>query len=203
MSLKVIGAGFGRTGTDSMRLALNMLGFGPTHHMHELFDNPQQKALWRALALGAPPDWDALFAGYNACVDWPSACYWRQLIGIYPDAKVLLTWRTPESWWSSFEKTIVKAVQNTDDPDSLGHTVINRLTFGGRMGDRDHAIATYNAHNEAVIATIPADRLLVCKLGDGWGPLCAHLGVEVPEEDYPNRNNKTDFARKIGQAGDG
>ena len=201
MSLKVIGTGFGRTGTDSMRLALNMLGFGPTHHMVEILANPDQKERWRALALGAKPDWGYLFEGYGSCVDWPSAFYWRELIEVYPDAKVLLTWRTPESWWNSFSNTIVKSVSGSDDPQSLGRTLIADKTFGGRMADRDHAIATYEANVADVIATVPADRLLVYNLGDGWEPLCAHLGVPVPEEDYPNRNNKKEFFDRLDKSG--
>lgn len=201
MSLKVIGTGFGRTGTDSMRLALNMLGFGPTHHMVEILENPALKERWRALAQGAAPDWDYLFEGYNSCIDWPSAYYWRELIAAYPDARVLLTWRTPDSWWTSFSNTIVKSVSDTDDPASLGRTLIAEKTFGGRMDDRDHAIATYEANVAEVIATVPADRLLVHRLGDGWGPLCAHLGLPVPEEDYPNRNKKKDFLDRLATPG--
>jgi hypothetical protein len=201
MPLKVIGTGFGRTGTDSMRLALNMLGFGPTHHMVEVLDNPPQKERWRALAQGAEPDWEHLFEGYNSCVDWPSAYYWRELIEVYPDAKVLLTWRTPDSWWNSFSNTILKSVSNSDDPESLGRALIAEKVFGGRMADRDHAIATYEANVAEVIATVPAERLLVCNLGDGWKPLCAHLGVPVPAEDYPNRNNKNEFFDRLAKSG--
>lgn len=197
MSLKVIGTGFGRTGTDSMRTALNILGFGPTHHMFEILEHPKQRDMWRALAQGAAPDWEALFEGYNSCIDWPSAYYWRELIHVYPDAKVLLTWRTPESWWTSFENTILLKVRETEDPGSLGRKLIAEMTFGGRIGDRDHAIATYEANVAEVMATVPADRLLVHKLGDGWGPLCAHLGVPVPAEDYPNRNTKSNFAENV------
>lgn len=104
MGLKVIGTGYGRTGTDSLREALNMLGFGPCHHMLEVNASDEQKRLWRALARGENPGWDKLFAGYSACVDWPSAHYWRELVDVYPDAKVVLTYRSPESWWESLRK---------------------------------------------------------------------------------------------------
>lgn len=201
MVLQVIGTGFGRTGTDSMRAALNMLGFGPTHHMFEVIENPRQKELWRALAQGAPPDWEALFEGYNACIDWPSAFYWRELIEVYPDARVILTWRTPDSWWTSFEKTIVEAVKSSEDPESLGRALIEAQVFGGRMDDRRHAIRVYESNIAAVLDTVPADRLLVHKLGDGWGPLCAHLGVPVPDADYPNRNSQRDFSDNVRQSG--
>ncbi|WP_263489056.1 sulfotransferase family protein [Mesorhizobium sp. ES1-3] len=102
MSIKVIGTGFGRTGTDSMREALAILGFGPCHHMHEVIGNEEQKRMWRALAQGAAPDWNQLLSGYVSCLDWPSAYYWRELIEFYPDARVILTYRSAESWWGEF-----------------------------------------------------------------------------------------------------
>ena len=104
MTLKVIGTGFGRTGTDSMREALDMLGFGPCHHMFEVNANEEQKRLWRAFVKGTPMPWNPLFEGYASCIDWPSAHYWPELVSAYPNARVILTWRSPESWWESFEK---------------------------------------------------------------------------------------------------
>ncbi|TPJ73618.1 sulfotransferase family protein [Mesorhizobium sp. B2-6-2] len=193
MSLMVIGAGFGRTGTDSMREALTMLGFGPCHHMSEVMAHEEQKRLWRALARGETPDWSQLFAGYRSCVDWPSAHYWRELIEIYPQARVVLTWRSPESWWESFEKTILPAIVGSTDQDSLGIALVAKQVFGGRPQDRAHAIAIYRDNVEAVLNTVPAERLLVHKLGDGWVPLCAHLGVPVPDEPYPSRNTTQEF----------
>jgi hypothetical protein len=200
MGLKVIGAGFGRTGTDSMREALNMLGFGPCHHMLEVNASDEQKRLWRAHAAGDSPGWEALFAGYTSCVDWPSAHYWRELMAVYPDAKVVLTYRSPESWWESFEKTIVRGIAQSTDMDSLGITLVRDQVFGGRPGDRAHAIALYEANVAAVKATVPASRLLVHNLGDGWAPLCKHLGVPVPDAAYPSRNSTTDFQRAILEA---
>ncbi|TPI70797.1 sulfotransferase family protein [Mesorhizobium sp. B3-1-3] len=193
MSLKVIGTGFGRTGTDSMREALTMLGFGPCHHMSEVMAHEEQKALWRALAKGAAPDWGRLFAGYKSCVDWPSAHYWRELIEIYPQARVILTWRSPESWWESFEKTLLPAIAGSTDHDSLGISLVSKQVFDGRPQDRAHAIAIYRDNVEAVLNTVPAERLLVHKLGDGWAPLCAHLGIPVPDEPYPSRNSTQEF----------
>jgi hypothetical protein len=193
MSLRVIGTGFGRTGTDSMREALTMLGFGPCHHMSEVMAHAQQKRLWRALAKGAASDWDRLFAGYKSCVDWPSAHYWRELIEAYPQARVILTWRSPESWWESFEKTLLPAFAGSTDQESLGIALVAKQVFGGRPQDRAHAIAVYEANVEAVLNTVPAERLLIHKLGDGWGPLCAHLGVPMPDEPYPARNTTREF----------
>ena len=188
MTLKVIGTGFGRTGTDSMREALTLLGFGPCHHMFEVLANEEQKRRWRALARGAPADWDRLFEGYASCVDWPSAFYWRDLIAVYPEAKVILTYRSAETWWESFEKTILVGIDKTSDPEALAHTLIASKVFGGRQRDRAHAIATYEANVKAVKETVPAQRLLVHNLGDGWAPLCAHLGVPAPDAPYPSRN---------------
>ena len=193
MTLTVIGTGFGRTGTDSMREALNMLGFGPCHHMIEVNTHDEQKRLWRALAKGKNAGWDALFAGYRSCVDWPSAYYWRELIQVYPNAKVLLTYRSPESWWESFEKTILAGIAHSTEPDALGNTLIRDQVFGGRPQDRALALERYQANVDAVRSTVPKERLLVHHLGDGWEPLCKHLGVPVPSEPYPTRNATAEF----------
>jgi hypothetical protein len=158
MTIQVIGAGFGRTGTDSMREALVMLGFGPCHHMFEVNANEEQRRLWRALAQGAEPAWDRLLKGYRSCVDWPSAFYWRELMTYYPNAKVILTYRSPDSWWQSFEKTILAYINSQTDQDSLVATLIARQVFGGRPNDRSHAIACYEANVKEVkerVATTP------------------------------------------------
>jgi hypothetical protein len=197
MALKVIGTGFGRTGTDSMREALNILGFGPCHHMREVNDNEEQKRLWRALARGENSGWDPLFAGYNSCVDWPSAYYWRQLIQIYPEAKVILTYRSPDSWWASFSKTILASISHSTDEASLGIALIRDQVFAGNPGDRARAIALYEANVAAVLATVPRARLLVHNLGDGWEPLCRHLGVSIPAAPYPRRNSASDFQQSM------
>lgn len=197
MTLRVIGTGFGRTGTDSMREALNMLGFGPCHHMVEVNANEEQKRLWRALARGENAGWDALFAGYTACVDWPSAHYWRELIDVYPEAKVLLTYRSPDSWWQSFEKTILAGMAQSTEPASLGLALIRDQVFSGKPGERALAIERYVANVDAVRTTVPKERLLVHNLGDGWEPLCAHLGVPVPAAPYPSRNATSDFRRAM------
>jgi hypothetical protein len=188
MALKVIGAGFGRTGTDSMREALEILGFGPCHHMYEVNAHEEQRRMWRAFVQGAPLGWEQLFEGYRSCQDWPSAHYWRELVEFYADARVVLTYRTPESWWQSFAKTIVPSIERSLEPDSLGVALIRDRVFGGRPGDRAHAIAIYEANVRAVKATVAPERLLVHNLGDGWEPLCAHLRVPVPAQPYPSRN---------------
>ncbi len=201
MTLKIIGTGFGRTGTNSMRNALNVLGVGPTHHMLELGAGSPLRQPWRDMVNGAPPDWDALFAGYNACVDWPSAHYWRELVVAYPGAKVLLTMRSPESWWTSFEATILKYIQSGDEPEGLAQRLIARQVFDGRPDDREHAIAVYNRNVADVIATVDPDRLLIHNLGDGWEPLCDWLGLPVPDVAYPSGNTSTDFVERLSARG--
>jgi len=193
MTIKVIGAGFGRTGTDSMREALNLLGLGPCHHMREVNDSEEQKLLWRAMVQGGPRDWPRLLAGYHSCLDWPSAHYWRELIAFYPEAKVVLTYRSAESWWKSFEQTILAGIHASIDPASLGLALIRDQVFSDRPEDRERAMALYDENVKAVKATVPAARLLVHNLGDGWEPLCAHLGVPVPAVPYPSRNSASDF----------
>ena len=154
MALQVIGTGFGRTGTESMREALNILGFGPCHHMWEIVEKPEQKERWRAMLAGGVADWEYLFEGYGACVDWPSAHYWRELVAAYPEARVIVTWRSPESWWDSFSRSILKKVMSgTPDPESVGRLVVEQV-FGGRASDQEYATATYQA-NVAAVPRIP------------------------------------------------
>lgn len=196
MTLEVIGTGFGRTGTDSMREAINILGFGPCHHMFEVTENPVMKARWRAFMTDGVRDWHALFEGYRSCVDWPSVHYWRDLVALYPDAKVVLTWREPESWWTSYENTLLKYLKTTDDHESVGFRIVHRA-FGGRPDDRDHVLGIYRSHVDEVLATVPEERLYLHGLGDGWDGLCAHLGVPVPDVPYPNRNSTADITERF------
>jgi hypothetical protein len=199
MTLKVIGTGFGRTGTDSMRVALEILGFGPCHHMCALLADSEHAKLWGDVIAGAPPDWSLLLGGYSSCVDWPSAHYWPQLIEAFPQAKVILTWRSAESWWASFSRTILPRILAFEETEATpkSRELIGPKVFGDRPHDRDHCIAVYEANVAAVKARVPADRLLIHCLGDGWTPLCAHLGVPVPEEPYPASNSTRQFGKNF------
>jgi hypothetical protein len=196
MPLKVIGTGFGRTGTDSMREALTILGFGPCHHMFEVNNSEVQKQRWRALARGASPDWESLFEGFSSCVDWTSSFYWRELIEVYPSARVIHTDRSPASWWQSIENSFLSMSRANVDPDSLGEVLVRGKVFGGSI-QKDNAIAVYEAHRRDVLSTVPSDRLLVHALGDGWDPLCVHLGVPVPDQPYPSRNSAEEFRNRM------
>lgn len=193
MALSLIGAGFGRTGTDSMRLALTMIGMGPCHHMKEVIDSPEQTRLWRALVDGEAADWDHIFSGYRSSVDWPSAYYWRELSDYYPNAKILLTLRSAESWYESMSKTIFKVIAKSTDPESLGVSLIGNKIFDGRWDDKDHALAVYKRNITNVKAAFPDKRLLVYELGSGWEPLCAFLNKPVPDRPFPRANSAQEF----------
>lgn len=195
--LRVIGAGFGRTGTDSMRLALEMLGFGPCHHMRALVEDPEHKAAWRRVVAGGAPDWAELLGGYGSCVDWPTAQFWPELIQAFPQAKVLLTWRSAESWWSSFEDTILpRLLASTETEENApGSQLLPSLVFGGKPLTRENCIAAYEANVARVTSNIPASRLLVYPVGAGWAPLCEFLGVPVPQMPFPRSNSAGDFQK--------
>lgn len=202
MSLGIIGAGMGRTGTHSLKLALEMLGFGPCHHMFELRDQPGQLAEWQAIARGVSPDWNNVFAQYKSQVDWPGARYWKEIASAFPEAKVILTHRARDDWYSSFADTIVRAnrIGRTEDPNPhtramaelLDQIVFNEL-FDSRVDDKDHVLNIYGAHLAEVRKTIPADRLLNFDVREGWEPLCRFLGLPVPDAAFPRTNSKQDF----------
>ena len=211
MTLSVIGAGFGRTGTMSLKLALDQLGFGPCFHMAEMF-GPNGEALklrWEevAFATGAR-DWEAVFAGYRSTVDWPSTAYWRDLVEAYPSAKVILTVRDADRWFDSASATIFSGrssdeelAKRTDTWARMVRQIIVERTFGGRTGDREHATAVFRRHNEEVRRTLPPERLLVYEAGQGWEPLCRFLDVAVPETPYPKENTTESFnARRLEEA---
>lgn len=196
MALEVIGAGFGRTGTESMKLALERLGYQRCHHMTEVLGNDAQIAAWRAIAAGGAPDWAQVFEGYRAAVDWPSAFFWRELAEVYPQAKVILTQRSAESWYRSFSNTILvylKQARESGEVESVGYRLIADRVFGGRPDDPEHAMAIYEASIREVKESIPATRLLVHEPGDGWEPLCHFLGREIPDAPYPRTNSTAAF----------
>lgn len=199
MSLQVIGAGFGRTGTASLKLALERLGLGPCHHMTEVLPDAGRVALWTRIG-GGEPLWDEAFAGYRATVDWPACTYWRELAEHYPLAKVILSTRDAGSWFESVNETILSARASAAlAPTPMGamlEKTIWRL-FDGRMDDREHMVACFERHNAEVIAGLPPERLLVFEARDGWGPLCEFLGVEVPDEPYPRVNSREETMRAM------
>jgi hypothetical protein len=199
MALSVIGAGFGRTGTESMKLALEALGKGPCHHMKEVLVDSEQIALWRSAAQGDLPEWEEAFAGYNSAVDWPTAYFWRELSEYYPDAKVLLTVRRADSWYESMTNTIFKTLKASTDPASIGLKLIGEGVFGGRLDDRAHAIAVYEKNIADVQAAFTQERLLTYHLGEGWEPLCQFLGEPVPNIPFPRSNPREQFGSMMSE----
>jgi hypothetical protein len=198
MPLSVIGAGLGRTGTMSLKLALEQLGFGPCYHMVEVFKDPAAPGYWSAAADGETMDWEQIFAGYASAVDWPSAPFYKALADAYPDAKVILTVREAESWFKSTQDTILSRGL-PPPPLSPFHAMLKKVIYdplGGRTQDHDALIGYYNAHNAQVRATIPPDRLLVYEVAEGWQPLCDFLGVPVPDGPMPKANTTEDFRRE-------
>jgi hypothetical protein len=207
MTIKVIGAGYGRTGTLSLKFALEKLGFDKCYHMMEVGGHPEHIPLWRAAGAGEPVDWNALYAGYQATVDWPSCNFYQTHLDCYADARVVLTERDPERWYESVMNTIYPAsVARRESPDptaqawtDMAFELIWDGLFDGRMDDKDHVIGVYLAHNRKVRERVPADRLLVFEASQGWAPLCAFLGCSVPAEPYPRVNSTEDFQGRMAQ----
>lgn len=216
MALKVIGAGFGRTGTMSVYTALNQLGF-PCYHMFEVLENEDNKShldFWRQVAngnAGEQHDWEQVFAKYTATVDNPACCVWKELLAAYPDAKVVLTLhpRGAEAWYESTIETIYftenrwqfKVLEWTTPFGRkfgrMSRKLIWQRSHKGTMEDRDKAIAHYHEHIENVKARVPEDRLLIFTVDQGWEPLCRFLDVPVPEEPFPNVNDRQQILETI------
>jgi hypothetical protein len=198
--MQVIGAGFGRTGTMSLKAALEELGFGKCYHMIEVFKHPSHVKVWEAAASGEAVDWPRLFDGYEAAVDFPVAGFYRELMSTYPNAKVLLTVRDQQRWYDSTLETIYKsalvnawALVFVPGFSRLRHmvqaTIWDRL-FDGRFEDKVYAIQVFNRHNEEVKRVVPPEKLLVFNVSEGWKPLCNFLGVPVPEKPFPHLNDR-------------
>ncbi|KWV91614.1 sulfotransferase family protein [Erythrobacter sp. YT30] len=208
MALQVIGAGFGRTGTASLKAALEILGYNNTHHMFEVMDSKAQMKLWHDVGKGKDPDWDAIYDGFPAAVDFPTAAYWRELTEYYPDAKVILTVRSADSWWKSASSTIIPIGRAPplwarklippirQNVEMTNGTVWDRM-FDGRQFEEDHAKRAFEKHNAAVQAELPAERLLVFEVKQGWEPLCEFLGKPIPDEPFPHANDTAEFQKTI------
>lgn len=208
MSLKLIGAGFGRTGTMSLKIALEQLGFGKCYHMTEVIENPHHAGFWMDVMDGRSVDWHTFFADYQATVDWPGCTFYQELMAQYPEAKVLLSIRDPERWYESaantihavsqsFPRWIEYIVPQAFQMIGMGNRLIWRGTFNGRFEDKAYAISVFNAHNEAVKQFVPPERLLVYDVKQGWEPLCAFLGAPVPSTPFPHANDTAAFQQMV------
>ena len=208
MGLKVIGSGFGRTGTLSMKVALEQLGYDKTHHMEYVLKSADQRAWWHEIATGKTADWEKIFDGYRASVDFPSASYYNELLAAFPEAKIVHTVRDVYRWYQSASETIYALSQTPpawakklipfvrSNREMVDGTVWNRV-FHGRFEDKAYAKQIFRDYSEQVKADIPADKLLVFEVKDGWEPLCAFLGKEVPDTPFPHVNDSASFRKMI------
>jgi len=196
MALSLIGAGFGRTGTLSLKHALEMLGLR-CHHMIEVFRSPGDVEKWLNAAEEGDADWEDLLAGYDATVDWPCCHFYRQLAEAYPDAKFLLSVRDPLSWYQSMSATTLRVIRErmktAPDSRNLGMELVVKGAFNGNIDDPDHAVRIFEQHVEEVRAAIEPERLLVYEVTQGWAPLCEFLDLPVPDEPFPRVNSRDEF----------
>ncbi len=216
MMLKIIGTGLSRTGTMSLKDALEILTGEPCYHMVELFLNPERLHLWEEAEQKQHTDWDALFKGYGSAVDLPTTKYYAQLLEKYPDAKFVHTDRDPDSWYESAAGTIfsptspiikeLRTIFESKDRSTnwsrlrairFSRESVREEMFRGQTMDKSSAINVYNEHNKNVKATIPSDQLLVFRIEDGWEPLCDFLNMEVPRESFPHNNKRDAFAESM------
>jgi len=208
MALSVIGAGFGRTGTLSLKHALELLGLGPCYHMLEVRKHPEHDRIWLDAVEHRAVDWDALFAGYRSSCDWPQCQFWPELAAHYPDAKVILTLRDPARWYASISGTIFETLSRDADPADgaavlhrkMTRRLIHDLVFDGRWRDESHVLDVYRRHAERVQRELPARRLLVYDVAHGWEPLCAFLDVAIPDAPFPNVNSTAEFRARSAAA---
>jgi hypothetical protein len=202
MALTLVGAGLGRTGTLSLKQALERLIGQPCYHMLEVFGREDHVAKWQEAIDGTLPDWDALFEGFAAVVDWPAAAFWREIADANPDAPVLLSTRaTPDEWWQSADRTILEVFRSEATEDNAWHKMVVDLfekRFVHDFLDAGTAKAAYVRHNEEVRRTIDPHRLVEWQPGDSWEPLCAALGVDVPDEPFPHTNTTEEFRSRAG-----
>jgi sulfotransferase family protein len=207
MALRVVGAGFGRTGTNSLKVALEKLLGAPCYHMIEVFTHPEHVPAWHDAALNKPVDWDRLFEGYAAAVDWPASAYWPELMKKYPDALVLLSVRDPESWWKSATDTIFKGINNTSRGLPPEWMAMIRAMFArywsGDTFDHDAVTAALMENTARAKREVPPDRLLVWQASDGWEPICKRLGVPVPNEPFPRTNTSEEWRAREAAAAAG
>jgi len=205
MTVRVVGAGLGRTGTNSLKVALEQLLGGCCYHMVEVFARPDDVVVWQNAVDGRPVDWQALFRDFTAAVDWPVVGFWEEIAAAFPDAIVLLSTRSSaEAWWKSADETIFAVTRRgVPETDAAMHAQMHMIgglfdRFTPEWNDADAAQRAYERHNAMVRATVPPERLVDWQPGDGWEPICAALGVPVPDAPFPHTNTKDDFRAMAG-----
>jgi len=207
MTVRIVGAGLGRTGTHSLKVAFEQLLGGTSHHMVEVFAHPDETPVWQAAAEGRMPDWQEFLSGYTATCDWPAAAFWPEIAAAFPDAPILLSVRDPEAWWTSASNTIFFPLRDSlaKEPGEDPWADMIRALFGARfcsdIDDADAMKREFIAWNERARAEADPDRLVVWRASDGWGPICAALGVPVPDEPFPVTNTTAEFQAMMAAGG--
>jgi hypothetical protein len=199
--LQVVGAGVGRTGTHSLKIALEQLLGGKCHHMMEVIGRPEEAPIWTEAINGKQIDWDALMQPYVAQVDWPGASFWPELSEANPDALVILSVRDPVDWYTSCTNTIFEGLEMMVEQGNEWMAAMLKLfgqRFSDRLDDRNAMLAAFEKHNDAVRAGVASERLLEWTTSDGWEPICERLGVPVPAETFPRTNTTVEFREMVG-----
>lgn len=225
--IQVIGAGMGRTGTKSLQAALDKLGY-KTYHF-PLPAHAETWAQYAEGRVGSDAVLGMVARdGFTATCDNPPADLYREQLRKYPEAKVVLTVRDSSAKWVSSWKVLMEFIALQERPFSLSYpTFIQWVPFmrawkrmrgciGTHLGLPEGALirgwaqqpdpdawlaAQYEAHNAHVKANVPAERLLVFNVKEGWAPLCAFLGKDVPAEPFPfvNESAELENAAKMMQ----
>jgi hypothetical protein len=201
-NLKLIGAGFGRSGTMSIKAALDLLGAGPCYHMKIALPRFWHLYFFMRAWHGKKVNWKRFFRRYNSAVDWPTCSFYKELMQEYPEAKILLNVRDPEKWYDSMYETIW-AIQPAFPfwfppvVRKIHNEIIWEGDLKGVFEDREKAIEVYKDWMEEVKRSVPAERLLVYDIIEGWKPLCDFLGLPVPERPFPHINERNRFIRMI------
>ena len=202
--MRVIGAGLGRTGTHSLKIALEMLLDGPCYHMFELFQRPQDVTTWQAAVQDDPVDWPAFMQGWSACVDWPAAPFFDRLAYAFPDAVVLLSVRDPADWFQSASQTIFELMRKAprENQNPIQRLVESQLErwMTSEIENKAEMMASFERHSDRVRALIPKERLIEWRPGDGWEPLCAGLEIPIPSQPFPHANAGADFRETVAKA---
>jgi hypothetical protein len=199
--LEILGAGFGRTGTNSLKIALERLGFGPCYHMYEITKNPGHISFWNAAASNSPVEWISFFKSYKATVDWPASAFVPQIYKAFKSSKVIITVRNPEEWYQSANNTIFHTMANweanenpeTRDRMKMAKKIILDGVFWGKHDNKNHCIGIFNKHINEISNVVPKDNLLIFDVSEGWVPLCEFLKVEIPNEAFPYTNTRASF----------
>ena len=201
MALQIVGAGVGRTGTHSLKIALEQLLGGTCHHMIEIFERPDQVEGFTRAIDGEPVDWSALLADFTAMVDFPGSLFWREIAAANPDAPILLSSRPSEDWYRSASNTIFLAFDKVPPELAPWMQAVRRGLhdrFSDDFENKDAMLAAYEKHNAEVRAEVPDDRLIDWTPSDGWGPICAALDLPVPAEPFPVTNTTSEFRVMMG-----